>query len=155
MARSIRDVLAQRWLLTERTYDHQNPKEVYYLSMEFLIGRTMANAITNLQIEEFVHNDFASDVGQDWQALFEDRAGCRAGQRRAGPAGGLFSRLAGHAADSRRRLRPALRIRNVPPGDQGRPPGRASGQLADPTATPGRSFGRTRRSRSGSTALSR
>ena len=54
MARSVRDVLAQRWILTHRSYDHQNPKEVYYLSMEFLIGRTLANAITNLQIEDFV-----------------------------------------------------------------------------------------------------
>ena len=71
MARSIRDVLAQRWVSTERSYDHQNPKEVYYLSMEFLIGRTMANAITNLQIDEFVESDFASDIGQDLQALFE------------------------------------------------------------------------------------
>ena len=40
MARSVRDLLAQRWLLTARTHDQQNPKEVYYLSMEFLIGRT-------------------------------------------------------------------------------------------------------------------
>ena len=72
MARSIRDVLAQRWLHTQRTYDHVNPKEVYYLSMEFLIGRTMASAITNLQIADFIESDFASDLGQDLQALFED-----------------------------------------------------------------------------------
>ena len=45
-ARSIRDVLSQRWLLTERTYDRENPKRVYYLSMEFLIGRSLANNVT-------------------------------------------------------------------------------------------------------------
>ena len=38
-ARSVRDVLSQRWLLTEETYEREDPKRVYYLSMEFLIGR--------------------------------------------------------------------------------------------------------------------
>ena len=103
MARSIRDVLAQRWLLTQRTYDHQNPKEVYYLSMEFLIGRTMASAITNLQIEDFVQSDFASDHRPGPAGPLRGRAGCRPGQRRPGPPGRLFSRLAGHARDSRGR----------------------------------------------------
>ncbi|HZU45488.1 MAG TPA: glycogen/starch/alpha-glucan phosphorylase [Terriglobales bacterium] len=48
LARSVRDVLSQRWLLTEKTYEQQNPKRLYYLSMEFLIGRSLANNITNL-----------------------------------------------------------------------------------------------------------
>jgi starch phosphorylase len=47
-ARSIRDVLAQRWVATEETYTTKNPKRVYYLSMEFLIGRSLANNVTNL-----------------------------------------------------------------------------------------------------------
>jgi len=48
LARSVRDVLSQRWLLTERTYQEKNPKRLYYLSMEFLIGRSLANNVTNL-----------------------------------------------------------------------------------------------------------
>src|ERR1035441_1779538 len=48
LARSVRDVLSQRWLLTEKTYEQQNPKRLYYLSMEFLIGRSLANNVTNL-----------------------------------------------------------------------------------------------------------
>jgi starch phosphorylase len=47
-ARSVRDVLSQRWLKTEETYRRHNAKRVYYLSMEFLLGRTLANNITNL-----------------------------------------------------------------------------------------------------------
>ena len=48
LARSVRDILSQRWLLTEKTYEQQNPKRLYYLSMEFLIGRSLENNVTNL-----------------------------------------------------------------------------------------------------------
>jgi starch phosphorylase len=41
LARSVRDILTQRWLLTEKTYEQQNRKRLYYLSMEFLIGRSL------------------------------------------------------------------------------------------------------------------
>jgi len=48
LARSVRDILSQRWLLTEETYEKQNAKRLYYLSMEFLIGRSLANNVMNL-----------------------------------------------------------------------------------------------------------
>ena len=48
LARSVRDILSQRWLLTEKTYESRNPKRLYYLSMEFLIGRSLQNNVTNL-----------------------------------------------------------------------------------------------------------
>src|SRR5262245_66596022 len=38
VARSVRDVLSQRWISTEKTYERENAKRVYYLSLEFLIG---------------------------------------------------------------------------------------------------------------------
>ena len=44
-AHSIRDILAQRWVLTKKTYERGNPKRIYYLSMEFLIGRSTANNV--------------------------------------------------------------------------------------------------------------
>src|SRR5258708_4452236 len=50
-ARSVRDVLAQRWIDTENTYARVNPKRIYYLSMEFLIGRALANNVTNLLLD--------------------------------------------------------------------------------------------------------
>src|ERR1700756_3813492 len=52
-ARSVRDVLSQRWILTDSTYDRENPKRVYYLSLEFLIGRSLANNITKLLLDPF------------------------------------------------------------------------------------------------------
>ena len=53
-ARSVRDVVSQRWILTDSVYDRQNPKRIYYLSMEFLIGRSLSNNITNLLLDPFV-----------------------------------------------------------------------------------------------------
>ncbi len=55
LARSVRDILSQRWLLTEKTYEQQNPKRLYYLSMEFLIGRSLQNNVTNLLLAPVSH----------------------------------------------------------------------------------------------------
>ena len=54
LARSVRDVLSQRWVRTEEQYTRQNPKRVYYLSMEYLIGRSLANNTTNLMLDPLV-----------------------------------------------------------------------------------------------------
>jgi starch phosphorylase len=52
VARAVRDVLSQRWLKTEQTYRERNAKRVYYLSLEFLMGRALANNLTNLLLDE-------------------------------------------------------------------------------------------------------
>jgi glycogen phosphorylase len=51
VARSVRDVLSQRWLKTDQTYQERNAKRIYYLSLEFLMGRALANNFTNLMLD--------------------------------------------------------------------------------------------------------
>ncbi len=71
VARSLRDLLVERWLLTQQTYDSTNPKRVYYLSMEFLIGRTLVNNVINLGVEKLVGDDLQSDPRHDWKEMVE------------------------------------------------------------------------------------
>src|SRR5262245_674111 len=70
-SRSVRDVLSQRWVRTEQTHDQQNPKRAYYLSMEFLIGRSLTNNITNLLLSPIV-DDVAKRTSLDWLGLLEE-----------------------------------------------------------------------------------
>jgi starch phosphorylase len=69
-ARSVRDLLSQRWLLTEETYDREDPKRVYYLSMEFLLGRSLANNVTNLLIDPLAKHAI-KEKNLDWLGLLE------------------------------------------------------------------------------------
>jgi len=52
LAISVRSRLMEKWLGTEDRYQRANAKRVYYLSLEFLMGRTLQNAILNLDIED-------------------------------------------------------------------------------------------------------
>jgi glycogen phosphorylase len=91
-ARSVRDILSQRWVLTNRTYHRANPKRIYYLSMEFLIGRSLANNVTNLLLDP-VLEDVINQKDVDWLALLQKEPD-------AGLGNGGLGRLAACFLDS-------------------------------------------------------
>jgi len=91
-SRSIRDILAQRWVLTKNTYERENAKRIYYLSLEFLIGRSLANNVTNLMLDPLVQQA-VKDKGIDWLELVEQEPD-------AGLGNGGLGRLAACFLDS-------------------------------------------------------
>ena len=92
IARSVRDILSQRWVHTEKTYERENPKRVYYLSMEFLIGRSLANNVTNLLLDP-VAKEVVKRENLDWFELLEQEPD-------AGLGNGGLGRLAACFLDS-------------------------------------------------------
>ena len=92
IARSVRDVLSQRWVRTETTYHRENAKRVYYLSLEFLIGRSLANNVTNLLLDEFAKED-VKEKKLDWFELLDQEPD-------AGLGNGGLGRLAACFLDS-------------------------------------------------------
>jgi starch phosphorylase len=89
---SVRDILAQRWVQTKTTYEQQNAKRIYYLSMEFLLGRSLANNITNLLLGPAAQHAI-KEKGIDWLELIEQEPD-------AGLGNGGLGRLAACFLDS-------------------------------------------------------
>ncbi len=92
LALTIRDRLIERWMTSSRTYYDQNLKRIYYLSMEYLIGRAMGNNVINLDLDEAV-SEAMSDLGLDWNDLRDEG-------RDAGLGNGGLGRLAACFLDS-------------------------------------------------------
>jgi starch phosphorylase len=91
-SRSVRDILAQRWVRTKTTYERENAKRIYYLSMEFLIGRSLANNVSNLLLDPLVQQA-VQEKGIDWLELIEQEPD-------AGLGNGGLGRLAACFLDS-------------------------------------------------------
>ncbi len=91
-AHSTRDILAQRWIATKTTYERENAKRIYYLSMEFLLGRSLANNVTNLLLDPLVR-DVVEEKAIDWFELIEQEPD-------AGLGNGGLGRLAACFLDS-------------------------------------------------------
>jgi len=89
---SVRDILAQRWVQTKTTYEQNNAKRIYYLSMEFLIGRSLANNVSNLLLDPMAQL-VVREKGIDWLELLEQEPD-------AGLGNGGLGRLAACFLDS-------------------------------------------------------
>src|SRR5215475_8879372 len=54
LALAVRDRMMERWIRTQDTYYEQDVKRVYYLSLEYLMGRTLGNSLVNLGLGDEV-----------------------------------------------------------------------------------------------------
>ena len=142
VARSLRDVLALRWLRTKKTHYKLDPKRAYYLSMEFLIGRSLASNVSNLLLDPAMR-EACREKNVDWYELLDQEPDAGLGQWRPGAAGRLLRRIHGDHGFAGDGLRPALRVRHLQAGHSrtaGRTRNRTTGCAA---RTRGRWFGST------------
>jgi glycogen phosphorylase len=92
LAYAVRDHMVERWLDTQQAYYNLDNKRVYYISMEFLMGRTLGNALINLGLwEDF--RDAISSLGYDFDEIL-----CE--EQDAGLGNGGLGRLAACFLDS-------------------------------------------------------
>jgi starch phosphorylase len=68
LAYAVRDRLINQWLQTQRTHHQQDVKRVYYLSLEFLMGRAMGNNVINAGIEGAVREAW-DELGYDFEEI--------------------------------------------------------------------------------------
>lgn len=89
---TVRDMLIEKWIKTQQTYYEKNPKRVYYLSLEFLIGRSLGNSLINLKVYEECC-EAMKELGLDIEMLREEESD-------AGLGNGGLGRLAACFLDS-------------------------------------------------------
>jgi len=92
LAYTVRDMLFDRWIKTQQTYYNKDVKRVYYLSLEFLMGRTLGNALVNLGIQNEAEVAM-KELGLDIAELREE-------EKDAGLGNGGLGRLAACFLDS-------------------------------------------------------
>jgi starch phosphorylase len=73
VARFARDLIVHRWVKTRQSRERANPKRIYYLSMEFLIGRALNNNIINMGAHPLIERALQRE-GWSLQDIFEQEA---------------------------------------------------------------------------------
>jgi starch phosphorylase len=92
LAYAVRDRIINRWLATQQAHYEKDVKRVYYMSLEFLMGRAMGNNVINLKLEETI-DEVMKEMGIDWNELREEEPD-------AGLGNGGLGRLAACFLDS-------------------------------------------------------
>ena len=92
LALAIRDLMVDKWIDTQAAYEDINPKTVYYLSLEYLIGRTLGNSMINLEVFD-VAKEAMAELGMELDDIREE-------EMDAGLGNGGLGRLAACFLDS-------------------------------------------------------
>ena len=65
---AVKDLIMDRWIATHKQYEKQDAKTVYYMSMEFLVGRALGNNIINLKAEKVI-KEALEELGMNLNVL--------------------------------------------------------------------------------------
>lgn len=68
---AVKDIIIDQWMSTHKEYDKQDVKIVYYLSMEFLMGRALGNNIINLKAEKEI-GEALEELGLDLNTIEDE-----------------------------------------------------------------------------------
>jgi len=91
----IRDIIVDEWIETHNTYEKDDVKTVYYLSMEFLTGRALGNNIINLGVDKLV-KEALDELGLDLNLLEDQEPDARLRKRRLRKTGGMLFGFIGY-----------------------------------------------------------
>ncbi|KAI3639319.1 hypothetical protein MIR68_002849 [Amoeboaphelidium protococcarum] len=89
VAHSVRDQLISRWNETQNYHTAQNMKRVYYMSLEFLIGRSLDNAILNMELKG-TYKDAMRQLGFDLENVIEEEVDAALGNGGLGRLAACF-----------------------------------------------------------------
>ncbi len=92
LAYALREILAEKWVATQQTFYKEHKKRVYYLSLEFLVGRSLGNAL--------ISQDLMNEAAGGLEALGNDLESIREMEEDAGLGNGGLGRLAACFLDS-------------------------------------------------------
>lgn len=68
VAFAVKDIIVDEWIETQKTFQEEDAKTVYYLSMEFLMGRALGNNLINLQVNQVVE-EVLRELGFDLNSI--------------------------------------------------------------------------------------
>ena len=118
-ALAVRDHAVDRWMESTRATYRDGRKRVYYLSLEFLIGRLLIDALGNLGLTATAEHALG-ELGVDLERLRTVEPDAALGNGGLGRLAACFMESMASLVDRRVRLRHPLRPWHFPPGDEGR-----------------------------------
>ena len=75
VSEAVKDVIMDEWIATQRVMDKDDPKVVYYMSMEFLMGRALGNNLINLSAYKEVKEALAANEIRVEKLALESQVG--------------------------------------------------------------------------------
>lgn len=126
---AIKDVVVDNWMATQKEYEKKDPKIVYYMSMEFLMGRALGNNLINLRAYKEVA-EALDELGVDLNLVEDQEPDPALGNGGLGRLAACFLDFSCNLKLCGIRLWYSLSLRYVPSGDPRWLSGRSAGQLA-------------------------